>query len=821
MGNNYVTKLNTDDITYDIYDKRIDPTISSEQENKQLVINSEGLIVADDLAIKDVVFGNTSVVSEEKIATIPTAKAIWDSAENQTLDGSRLTGTATINIEGNAKTATEAESAKSADKVINTLSFGTKNYDGSVSQTITAEDLGLSKALKLCGIVESEADLEKIENPSIGDMYICSADNSEYAYLNNKWEKLGPLVDYSIFATKVSTGKENNIVTLDSEGNIKDSTHNLSQFIQDPQNKEKDYYLSWNGGQWVATKLPPTLKLDKIYVDTLPTKLKYLPEESFDTAGMVIKADYYNGDDPSKLITGLIVTGYSVSPSGALPEHTNKVTVIFMENGIEKSCDVEITVEREAIPIPTVTSNLVYNTESQEPTFLNYPTDKIKEPVGVLKATDAGHYEVIFEPTVQYKWEGSEYDISPKTITWSIAKADSIVDLDKYTIQLGQQYEGNEEYGHYHAEEKLSDAFNLTTILGDGEITCTLQPANICTAIVSESTINISTTRQEVDDKFIVEATIKIAETKNYNSAQVTASIVIQFVPSLNNSSWEFISKIASANAGSLFWQTGDTKLFNITGSVGNFLKLDNEQLGACIIGMGHDINNNTQSKNTITFQLFKKALNEGQKAYCLVDTMYSDTTTYTDPYPKFAMNFTTTSNEGGWKNTDMRYSILGSTNIKNSDPDNYDIINNPVANSLMSVLPIELRQQIVPTVKYTDNIGYKTNEQSLSDISATIDYLPLLGEFEIFIEANNANMYEKGEGRQEQYKYYNLKNSIVKYKHNDVETVGAYFLRSPSMTSTETFCGVGIDIAGKPSTLQYNRSGGLAPIFVVGGNNQ
>ena len=814
MGNNYVTKLNTDDITYDIYDKRIDPTISSEQENKQLVVNSEGQIVADDLAIKDVVFGETSVVSADKVATIPTAKTIWDSAENNTLDGSKLTGTSTINIEGNAKTATEANSAKSADKVINSLSFGSKNYDGSISQTITAEDLGLSKALKLCGVVETEADLEKIENPSIGDMYICSEDNSEYAYLNNKWEKLGPVIDYSIFATKVTDSVENNIVTLDSDGNIKDSTYNLSQFIQDPQNKEKDYYLSWDGTEWVASKLPPTLKLDKIYIDTLPSKLDYLPEETFDSAGMVIKADYYNGDDPSKLITGLTVTGYSFEPSGALPEHTNKVTIIFMENGIEKTCDVQITVEREAIPIPVLTSSLVYNKEEQQPVFLNYPSDKIQTPTGILKAINAGDYEITFEPKIQYKWEGSAYDVSPKTFNWSIAKANSIIELDSYQMQLGQQYEGNEEFGNYHKEEKLTGAFNLKSAIGDGAITCTLNPSNICTAVVNSDSITITTIRQESDEKYVIQATISIAETENYKSAEALASIAVQFVPSLNESSWEFISKIASANAANLFWQTGDVKLFNLTGSVGDFLSLDNEQLGAFVLDFNKDTNNITNSSKTITFQLFKKSLNEGTKSYCLVDTKYSDGgTVYTDNLPKFSMNFTTTSNTGGWKDTDIRYRILGSTNAKGADPDNYDIVSNPVSNSLMAILPTDLRKQMVPVIKYTDNIGYKSSQQSLSDISSTVDYLPLLGSFEIYAEVNNGNKYEKE--KQEQYSYYKA-NDKTKYKHSNVEAWAAYFLRSPSMTSQDTFCGVGEK--GEPSTLQYNRSAGLAPIFVLGG---
>ena len=68
----------------------------------------------------------------------------------------------------------------------------------------TKEEVGnmLSAALEFKGVVDTVEELEAIEEKSTGDVYFVTADNSEYVYVGDtgKWEKLGPVVDYTQFA---------------------------------------------------------------------------------------------------------------------------------------------------------------------------------------------------------------------------------------------------------------------------------------------------------------------------------------------------------------------------------------------------------------------------------------------------------------------------------------------------------------------------------------------------------------------------------------------------------------------------------------------
>lgn len=53
---------------------------------------------------------------------------------------------------------------------------------------------------RLQGRVNTYNDLLKISNPQPGDTYVVgtpSEENSEYMYIGDEWEKLGPLVDVS------------------------------------------------------------------------------------------------------------------------------------------------------------------------------------------------------------------------------------------------------------------------------------------------------------------------------------------------------------------------------------------------------------------------------------------------------------------------------------------------------------------------------------------------------------------------------------------------------------------------------------------------
>ena len=98
--------------------------------------------------------------------------------------------------------------------------------------------------------------------------------------------------------------------------------------------------------------------------------------------------------------------------------------------------------------------------------------------------------------------------------------------------------------------------------------------------------------------------------------------------------------------------------------------------------------------------------------------------------------------------------------------------------------------------------------------VTASVDYLPLLAEFEIYGARTNANTYEKN--YQKQYAYYSAGNSKVKYRHSATSSTAYWRTRSPYYGNTTYFCSASTSGATVGST--YARlSYGLAPIFRVG----
>ena len=105
--------------------------------------------------------------------------------------------------------ATKADTATTAEKVAKTLKFGSKSYDGSTEQTITAADLGLSGAMHFLGTSTAEITDHgtqkptidsKAVNPAVGDVVLYN--HLEFVWDGSKWEKLG---DESSYALKTIT----------------------------------------------------------------------------------------------------------------------------------------------------------------------------------------------------------------------------------------------------------------------------------------------------------------------------------------------------------------------------------------------------------------------------------------------------------------------------------------------------------------------------------------------------------------------------------------------------------------------------------------
>lgn len=311
----------------------------------------------------------------------------------------------------------------------------------------------------------------------------------------------------------------------------------------------------------------------------------------------------------------------------------------------------------------------------------------------------------------------------------------------------------------------------------------------------------------------------EIEESVIIDSEQQYTNIILKYVSSfLENNSWEQISIAAASGQAQNYWSVGDCKAVDIKGTVGS-LSLDTT-LYVYIIGFNHN-----GATGTIDFGTFKTAASDGVDV-CLISSNYGG---YDTGASHFSMNHwgTTSSpynrNFGGWKGCDLRYDILGSTDtapsgygqIVETSRAGYDASAtcavSPVPNTLMAALPSDLRAVMKPMTVYTDNVGNSSNVAS--GVSASVDYMPLPAEFEIFGTRKSANTYEQN--YQAQYTYYINGNTQIKYKHSETSSYANWWLRSPTYNSANYFCwsaGNIVSVGSYYSRISY----GLAPIFRV-----
>ena len=294
-------------------------------------------------------------------------------------------------------------------------------------------------------------------------------------------------------------------------------------------------------------------------------------------------------------------------------------------------------------------------------------------------------------------------------------------------------------------------------------------------------------------------------QTSNTENVTFTDSYVMSFSlvsAVLNDNDWATIKAVSDKGEGANYWSIGDCKAVAVRGTVGT--QAVNGTYYAYIIGFNH---NSSKEGNGITFGTFKTALSGG-KDICLVDSKSGAESTKGTKY--FNMNHSSSTNSGGWKGCDLRYDVLGSTNTNDGDA-TATTATNPVANTLMAALPSDLRAVMKPMTIYTDNTGGGSN--TASNVTASVDYLPLLAEYEVFGTCSHANSSEQN--HQVQYAYYSAGNSKVKYRHNRTSSNGWWWERSPCSTGYYSyFCGV-----AATGAASYGGAGGsfaIAPVFRV-----
>jgi hypothetical protein len=284
---------------------------------------------------------------------------------------------------------------------------------------------------------------------------------------------------------------------------------------------------------------------------------------------------------------------------------------------------------------------------------------------------------------------------------------------------------------------------------------------------------------------------------------------------SLDAQTWAKISEMSADGTASSYFAIGDRKAVSLSGKIG-FLTM-NKTYYAYIIGFDH--NEELEGKG-IHFGTFFNAETGGDSIALYESSNFSYNS---DEHLKFFINHWRDNtykayNYGGWAGCDLRYDILGSTDNAPSgygacvttDRVGYDpsttCATNPVAGTFMAALPSDLRAVMKPMTKYTNNKGGE--EDTAEKVTATIDYLPLLAEYEIQGVRKNANSEEQN--KQKQYEYYAVGNTYVKKRHTNTYHSVTWWTRSPKCDQKAWVVDSGSYFSDP------NSSGALAPIFKV-----
>ena len=432
--------------------------------------------------------------------------------------------------------------------------------------------------------------------------------------------------------------------------------------------------------------------------------------------------------------------------------------------------------------VPSQSGSLTYNGGAQSPTWSNYNTTYMTIG-GTTSGTNAGSYSATFTPTTDYRW--SDGTTTAKTVSWSIGKATGTLTVSPNSIEL--------------SPSNLSDTF---TIGGnhDGTISVVSNNTGIATVSRSGNTVTVNNVNQTTGNTTI---TVSCTAGTNYTApSSQSVTVEAKFVSSvLNENDWSVIKSVADASQGANYWAVGDRKAVTVNGTVGT--QAINGTYYVYILGFDH---NSSREGTGITFGTFKTALSGGTDI-CLVDSHYNDYSTGGQKW--FNMNHSSNTNSGGWKGCDLRYDVLGSTNSNNNDAGT-TTATSPVSGTLMAALPSDLRAVMKPMNIYTDNTGGGSNTASY--VTKSVDYLPLLAEYEIFGTRSYANSAEQN--YQAQYQYYKNGNSKVKYRHSSTSSTALWWERSPYYNNSGSFCIV--STGGNAANGGARYSYGLAPAFRV-----
>lgn len=523
------------------------------------------------------------------------------------------------------------------------------------------------------------------------------------------------------------------------------------------------------------------IKLVAIDITKAPNKVNYRPGQTFDPAGMEVTATYSNG-------ATLLATGWTYSPTGALAEGTQSVTIVYTEGGVSAQATQAITVQKASFAVPSQGSPLVYTGGQQSPDWTGYDSAEMTIG-GTSAATDAGTYQAIFSLKDKVGTQWADGTTEDKTVSWSIGRATVNVPTqsgsltyngeaqspswsgyDSSKMTMGGTTSGTNA-GSYDANftttanyqwpdgtteaktvswsiQKAAgslsispESMTLDTSATSKVITVTRAGTGAISAQSSAPTIaSVSVSGNQVTVTGLANGsaniTISVAADTNYTApASKQCSVTVSLLKD-NFADNEWSEIIAACQSGNVpaSWVVGNYKNMTINGKA---YRID-------IIGKNHDTYA-AGGTAPLTFQMHD----------CYTETKQ--------------MNSSNT-NSGGWQNSAMRTTHLP---------------------AILNMMPAEVKAAIRDVQKKTS-----AGNQS-SSIQTTNDKLFLLSEIEIFSSTTHSFA---GEGKQ--YAYYKAGNSKVK---NLSGSAHYWWERSPYSSYSTYFCSVYSDGNANANGASYS----------------
>lgn len=523
------------------------------------------------------------------------------------------------------------------------------------------------------------------------------------------------------------------------------------------------------------------IKLVAIDITKAPNKVNYRPGQTFDPAGMEVTATYSNG-------ATLLATGWTYSPTGALAEGTQSVTIVYTEGGVSAQASQAITVQKASFAVPSQGSPLVYTGGQQSPDWTGYDSAEMTIG-GTSAATDAGDYQAIFSLKDKVGTQWADGTTEDKTVSWSIGRATVNVPTqsgsltyngeaqspswsgyDSSKMTMGGTTSGTNA-GSYDANftttanyqwpdgtteaktvswsiQKAAgslsispESMTLDTSATSKVITVTRAGTGAISAQSSAPTIaSVSVSGNQVTVTGLANGsaniTISVAADTNYTApASKQCSVTVSLLKD-NFADNEWSEIIAACQSGNVpaSWVVGNYKNMTINGKA---YRID-------IIGKNHDTYA-AGGTAPLTFQMHD----------CYTETKQ--------------MNSSNT-NSGGWQNSAMRTTHLP---------------------AILNMMPAEVKAAIRDVQKKSS-----AGNQS-SSIQTTNDKLFLLSEIEIF---GSTTYSFAGEGKQ--YAYYQAGNSKVK---NLSGSANYWWERSPYSSNSAAFCFVSSDGSANAYDASYS----------------